>query len=167
MKQALSEIGIELELRYEDVPTWLKRVYSDYDFAMNVNYFYQLPDPVLGVHRHYGTDQIRQGTHFVNSSRYSNPKLDSLLAAGATEANAEKRTDIYKDVQTILASDMPVVNLFEMQFLTVYNQKLKDHQTSALGLRSLRPRLVGRVVLAFEGAGGLSQPPALFWSNFV
>jgi len=133
MKQALSEIGIELELRYEDVPTWLKRVYADYDFAMNVNYFYQLPDPVLGVHRHYGTDQIRQGTHFVNSSRYSNPKLDSLLAAGATEANAEKRTDIYKDVQTILANDMPVVNLFEMQFLTVYNQKLKDHQTSALG----------------------------------
>ena len=26
---------------------------------------YQLPDPVIGVHRHYGTDQIRQGTPFV------------------------------------------------------------------------------------------------------
>ena len=25
MKQALGDIGIELELRYEDVPTWLKR----------------------------------------------------------------------------------------------------------------------------------------------
>ena len=28
---------------------------------------------------------------------------------------------------------MPVVNLHEMQFLTVYNAKLKDHDTSALG----------------------------------
>ena len=39
------------------MPTWLKRVYHNYDFEMNVNYFYQLPDPVLEVHRHYGTDQ--------------------------------------------------------------------------------------------------------------
>ncbi len=133
MKQALGEIGIELELRYEDVPTWLKRIYADYDFAMNVNYFYQLPDPVLGVHRHYGTDQIRQGTHFVNSSRYSNPELDALLAAGTVEADADKRAGIYQDIQEILAEDLPVVNLFEMQFLTVFNQKLKDHDTSALG----------------------------------
>lgn len=133
MKQALGEIGIELELRYEDVPTWLKRIYADYDFEMNVNYFYQLPDPVLGVHRHYGTDQIRQGTHFVNSSRYSNPELDALLASGTVEADADKRAGMYQEIQSILAEDLPVVNLFEMEFLTVYNEKLKDHQTSALG----------------------------------
>lgn len=133
MKQALAEIGIALELRYEDVPTWLKRIYQDYDFAMNVNYFYQLPDPVLGVHRHYGTDQIRQGTHFVNSSRYSNPELDALLAAGAQEADATKRSEIYGQIQGILAEDMPIANLFEMEFLTVYNDKFKDHDTSALG----------------------------------
>ena len=133
MKQALAEIDIDLELRYEDVPTWLKRVYHDYDFAMNVNYFYQLPDPVLGVHRHYGTDQIRTGTHFVNSSRYSNPELDALLDSGAKEADADTRANMYGQIQEILANDLPVVNLFEMQFLTVYNDKLKDHQTSALG----------------------------------
>lgn len=133
MKQALAPIGVEVELRYEDVPTWLKRIYHNYDFAMNVNYFYQLSDPVLGVHRHYGTDQIRQGTHFVNSSRYSNPDLDALLSSGAQEADAEKRAAIYGDIQKILAEDMPVVNLFEMQFLTVYNDKLKGHDVSALG----------------------------------
>ncbi|MBO6886145.1 MAG: ABC transporter substrate-binding protein [Marivita sp.] len=133
MKQALSEIGIKVELRYEDVPTWLKRIYADYDFDMNVNYFYQLPDPVLGVHRHYGTDQIRQGTHFVNSSQYSNPDLDALLVAGAQEADATKRQEIYAEIQKILANDLPVANLFEMEFLTVYNEKLKDHATSALG----------------------------------
>ena len=46
LKQAMGDIGIQLELRYEEVPTWLKRVYHNYDFEMNVNYFYQLPDPV-------------------------------------------------------------------------------------------------------------------------
>ena len=133
MKQALGDIGIQLELRYEDVPTWLKRVYADYDFSMNVNYFYQLPDPVLGVHRHYGSDQIRQGTHFVNSSRYSNPALDTLLSEGAREADADKRSAMYKEIQEILAVDMPVVNLFEMKFLTVFNSKLKGHELSGFG----------------------------------
>ena len=69
IQQVLGEIGIQVELRYEDVPTWLKRIYHNYDFEMNLNYFYQLADPVLGVHRHYGTNMIRKGTHFVNSSR--------------------------------------------------------------------------------------------------
>lgn len=133
MKQALKDIGVELDLRYEDVPTWLKRVYSDYDFTINMNYFYQLPDPVIGVHRHYGTDQIRQGTPFVNSTRYSNDRVDELLASGATEADAEARSAIYAEMQDILADELPVINLFEMEFLTVYNEKLKDHTISAMG----------------------------------
>ena len=90
---------------------------------MNVNYFYQLPDPVLGVHRHYGTDQIRKGTHFVNS-RYSNPNLDALLDSGAGEPDAAKRTAAYNEIQQILANDMPVVNLFELEF-SLNNNKLK------------------------------------------
>ena len=133
VKQALAEIGIKLDLRYEDVPTWIKRVYGDYDFKMNMNYFYQLPDPVIGVHRHYGTDQIRPGTPFVNSSRYSDTDLDALLVAGATSADPAARIDIYKNIQDKLAADMPVLNLFEMQFITVYNEKLKDHAFSAMG----------------------------------
>ena len=133
LKQALAQIGVTLELRYEDVPTWLKRVYADYDFEINLNYFYQLPDPVIGVQRHYGTDQIRQGTPFVNSTRYSNEKIDELLAAGAVESDAAKRTEIYAEISTILGEDMPVVNLFEMEFLTVYSNKLKDHTISAMG----------------------------------
>ncbi len=132
-KQAVAEIGIELDLRYEDVPTWIKRVYGDYDFKINLNYFYQLPDPVIGVHRHYGTDQIRQGTPFVNSSRYSDGELDELLVAGATSADPDARVKIYQDIQNKLAEDMPVMNLFEMQFITVFNNKLKDHEFSAMG----------------------------------
>ena len=100
---------------------------------MNLNYFYQLSDPVLGVHRHYGTNMIRKGTHFVNSSRYSNPELDALLSAGMTTPDATKRAKIYLDIQKILANDMPVVNLFELEFLVVYNTKLKGAYGSAMG----------------------------------
>ena len=37
------------------------------------------------------------------------------------------------DIQKILANDMPVVNLFELEFLVVYNTKLKGAYGSAMG----------------------------------
>ena len=40
---------------------------------------------------------------------------------------------MYKEIQQILARDMPVVNLHEMNFLTVYNAKLMDHDVSGFG----------------------------------
>ncbi len=133
IKQALAEVGIALELRYEDVPTWLNRVYGEYDYQINLNYFYQLPDPVIGVHRHYGTDQIRKGTPFVNGTRYSDAGLDALLASGASEPDATKRSAIYKNIQNKLADDMPVMNLFEMEFVIVYSEKLKEFTFSGMG----------------------------------
>ena len=39
----------------------------------------------------------------------------------------------YKEIQQILAEDMPVVNLFELEFLVVYNTKLKGVYGSAMG----------------------------------
>lgn len=133
LKQALGDVGIEVELRYEDVPTWLNRIYTDYDFKLDSNFFYQLPDPAIGVHRQYLTDQIRQGTVFVNSSRYSNPEVDRLLLEASTEADTDTRAQLYADAQKILANDLPVVNLFEMEFTTVYLDKVKNATASPLG----------------------------------
>ena len=61
----------------------------------------------------------------MNSSRYSNPTLDALLDSGAGEPDAGKRTAKYKGKTADSAEDMPVVNLFELEFLVVYNTKLK------------------------------------------
>ena len=136
IKQALGDIGISVTLRYEDVPTWLKRVFTDYDFQMNSNFFYQLADPVLGMHRQYLTDQIKQGTVFVNSSRYSNPEVDDLAHLGAEEIDPKKRSEIYTKIQQILAEDLPVIPLVEMEFTTVYLDKVKNTIVSPLGAYS-------------------------------
>jgi peptide/nickel transport system substrate-binding protein len=50
-----------------------------------------------------------------------------------TTPDATKRAKIYLDIQKILANDMPVVNLFELEFLVVYNKKLKGAYGSAMG----------------------------------
>jgi len=45
VQQVLAEIGIKATLRYEDVPTWLRRLYTDYDFQLTSNWIQGLADP--------------------------------------------------------------------------------------------------------------------------
>jgi len=134
LKQALGQIGVDVTLRQEDVPTFLKRVFTNYDFDLTSDFYYNLADPVLGVHRQYLTDQIRQGTVFVNSTRYSNPKVDSLLAAGTVEGNPAKRAALYKEFQKIVVEDSPIVWLFDMQFVNMSNNRFQDIITTPLGV---------------------------------
>jgi len=134
VKQALGEIGIEVELRYEDVATWLKRVYTDYDYEMSSNWLYGLPDPVLGVHRQYHSDQIRPGTVFVNGTKWSTPETDEMMNKAAVENDPDARAEIYAEFQKTIVDASPIVFMHELQFTTVYNTKLHNVVTGPLGV---------------------------------
>ncbi len=134
VKQVLAEIGIEAELRYEDVATWLKRVYTDYDYALSSNWLYGLPDPVLGVHRQYHSNQIRPGTVFVNGTKWSSPETDALMDAAKVETDPAKRSDLYTEFQQIIVEESPIVFMHELEFTTVYNTKLQNVVPGPLGV---------------------------------
>ena len=136
IKQALGDVGIDVSLRYEDVPTWLKRVFTDYDYDLTSTFYYNLSDPVMGVHRQYHSSMIRKGTVFVNGSQYSNPEVDGLLNAATVELDAKKRAEQYSRFQKIVADDVPLIFLTEMQFTTVFNKKVKGAFGDAFGVYS-------------------------------
>ena len=133
LKQALGQVGIDVTLRSEDTATWLRRVYTDYEFDINEPFLSQGVDPSYGLNKQYLTSQIRKGVTFVNSSQYSNPALDTLLIEGMREQDGEKRAEIYKKAQQILAEDSPLVWLIDVQYVSVYNKRLHDHTTGPLG----------------------------------
>ncbi len=134
IKQALKEVGIDVTLRNEDVPTFLKRIFTDYEFELNSDFYYNLADPVIGVHRQYATDQIRKGTVFTNSAQYSNPKVDELFKQATIENDPVKRGAQYKEAQKLMVEDAVHVWVHEMQFANVYNKKFKNLVTSPLGV---------------------------------
>ncbi len=136
LKQALAQVGIDVTLRSEDTATWLRRVYTDYDFDINEPFLSQGVDPSYGLNKQYLTSQIRKGVTFVNSSQYSNPDLDELLIAGMREQDHAKRVAIYKKAQQILAEDSPLVWLIDVDYVSIYNKKLHDHTVSPLGTQS-------------------------------
>jgi peptide/nickel transport system substrate-binding protein len=136
LKQALAQVGIDVTLRSEDTATWLRRVYTEYDFDINEPFLSQGVDPSYGLNKQYLTSQIRKGVTFVNSSQYSNPTIDKLLIEGMREPDTAKRAAIYKQVQQILAEDSPLVWLIDVDYVSITNRKLHDHTVSPLGTQS-------------------------------
>ena len=85
------------------------------------------------MNKQFLTSQIRKGVTFVNDTFYSNPEIDRMLGEGARELDPEKRGAIYKKVQQILAEDSPMIWLIDVQYVSVFNRRLKDHTTGPLG----------------------------------
>jgi len=133
VKSVLSQLGIEVSLRTEDVPTWLRRVYTNYDFDMTSNWIYTQADPVIGVQRQYWSKDIRPGTVFVNASRWSTPETDHLIEAAAIETDPKKRADLYHQFQKLVVEASPIIWVLESESVTVYRDKVKDATISPLG----------------------------------
>jgi peptide/nickel transport system substrate-binding protein len=133
LKQALAIVGIDLTLRSEDTATWLRRVYTEYDYDINEPFLSQGVDPVYGLNKQYLTSQIRKGVTFVNDSFYSNPEFDNILNEAMREPEHDKRAVLYKKAQQILAEDCPLIWLIDVQYVSVFNRKLRDHTTGPLG----------------------------------
>ena len=136
VQQQLAKLGIKATLRYEDVPTWLRRVYTNYDFELTNNWIQTLADPVIGVHRLYSSKSIKQGTVFVNDSRWSSPETDKLMDEATVATDPKKRATLYHEFQKKVVEASPLVWVLELDFTTVYNKKVQDWLVSPLGLYS-------------------------------
>ncbi len=134
VKQRLDQLGIKVTLRYEDVATWLRRVYTDLDFQMTSNWLHGFADPVIGVHRNYHSSFIKKGTVFVNGTGWSSPRTDQLMDKAAVEPDATKRAALYKELQKLLVEEAPIAWILENKFPTVYNNKFADVIAGPLGI---------------------------------
>lgn len=123
--QQLAEVGIKTTIRYEDTPTWLKRVFTDYDFQLTSTGYFNFSDPVIGVHRGYHSNQIKPGTVFVNAPRWSSPETDALMDAAAVELDFDQRKKLYEEFQARVVEAAPMVFVQEPAQISVFNNKVK------------------------------------------
>lgn len=134
VKQNLRSVGIEVEIRAQDTPTWLRRIYTNYDFDLTSNTLSALPDPTLGVQRIYWSKNIVKGVPFSNASGYSNPEMDKVLEAAQTETDPAKRRALFFEMQKIAQRDLPVLDLFVLERATIFDKRLKNHTVQADGI---------------------------------
>ena len=134
IRQQLGRIGIEVELRSQDLPTYIRRIYTDYDFDFNSCYYGAFADPTQGVQRLYWSKSIQRGVVFTNPTDYRSAEMDRVIEAAQSENDTAKRRALYHEMQRIAMTDLSVIPLMEMRFITVASSKLKNHTTTADGV---------------------------------
>jgi peptide/nickel transport system substrate-binding protein len=134
LRSALAKIGIAVTIRSQDLPAYLKRVYTNRDFDIAVNGMSNLFDPTVGVQRLYWSQSIRKGVPFTNASGYSNPQVDQLLQQAAIEPDEATRVQLFKKFQQIVMRELPDVNVVQPQRVTIFNKRVHAHTTSPDGL---------------------------------
>ena len=132
VKQVFKQVGVDLEIRAIDLAGFIRDVYS-YNFDLSHNWLYMMADPTIGVQRLYWGKNIRKGVPFANASRYSNPRVDELFENCQVENDLTKRSAMFAEIQRIIQDEVPLFNIFEMEFITLYNKKLKNHTIGAEG----------------------------------
>ncbi|WP_083499717.1 ABC transporter substrate-binding protein [Tropicibacter naphthalenivorans] len=126
LKSQLKKIGIEVTVRAApDFPTWAGRV-GGHDFELTMDVVFNWGDPVIGVHRTYLSDNIRQGVIWSNTQSYSNARVDELLNAAAVEMDEAKRAELYAEFQQIVATDVPVYWINALPYHTAYDKRLQN-----------------------------------------
>lgn len=135
-RQQFAELGIVAEVRSLDFAGWMRRIWTDRDWDVNFSAITNASDPSIGVQRAYWSENIRPGTPFTNSTHYSTPELDALFVAASREVDAETRRKQFAEIQTILATELPVIALVAIDQFTIVNARVHDHDVLADGVYS-------------------------------
>lgn len=139
VRQALKRIGIEVVITNRDLATYVKAVYTDYNFDLNLLQQAAFTDPQIGIHRTFWSKAAAKGTPYVNASGYSNPEMDATIEASRAETDPAKRRRQFHALQKIAARDLPVIPLVEIDQFTIYSSKVRGVNLSFDGqLTSLK-----------------------------
>ena len=133
VRQNLQEVGIEVEMVATDVAGWNQKL-NEWDYDLAFTYLYQYGDPALGVARTYISTNIAKGSPWNNVQGYANEEVDRLFTEAAVAFPDEARQSLYTEMQQIVAEEVPVAWLLEIEFPTIYRCDVKGLVDTAIGV---------------------------------
>lgn len=136
LRATLGRVGIAVDVRAQDTGSFVRRVYTDRDFAFTTNGASNLFDPTVGVQRLYWSKNFIRGVPFSNATHYANPEVDRLLEQAAVENDAARRVELFREFQRIVAVEVPDINICTPTFLTIFNKRAQGHLDTANGVES-------------------------------
>ncbi len=136
LRDALSRIGVAVELRSQDYAAYVRRIYTTRDFD-TANYLIAVgPDPAIGAQRMYWSKAFQPGFAFSNAARYLSPQTDALLEDAQSEIDPARRTALYHAFQRQVMTDLPQIPLVDVAQVTITNTRLRDHTVTSDGIKA-------------------------------
>ena len=124
IKSQLGEIGIDVKINMLEYAAWDEKVAQRREYDMTLYGGYQGPD-VAAISEFVGTSGM------FNFGGYSNAAVDELLIQGASESTPETRAPYYKELQAILAKDVPIILISEWLGYSPAYKYVENHPYSA------------------------------------
>jgi peptide/nickel transport system substrate-binding protein len=126
----LREVGIEVSLRSAEFGTFYSDITRGAFQMYLLRWIGSNQDPDI-FHYAYATEM--KPPKGANRGRYSNARVDALLAQAAAEADQGERREMYVEVQRILADELPSIPLWYPDNVVVHSEQLTGVTTNAGG----------------------------------
>ncbi len=123
LQQQLRGVGIALDIRMFEFATFFSDVTSGAYQMCSLRWIGSNEDPDIFE---YAFHSDKFPPHGANRSFYVNPRLDALINQGRSETGLSRRKAIYDEVQNILATDLPYINLWFLDNALVHTRRVRN-----------------------------------------
>jgi peptide/nickel transport system substrate-binding protein len=123
MQQQLREVGIALDIRSFEFATFFADVTHGVFQLYGLRWIGANEDPDIFEYAFHSAKFPPNGA---NRSYYSNPQLDALIDRARREVDPSMRKPIYAEVQRILASDLPYIDLWYLDNVLVHTKRVRN-----------------------------------------
>ena len=131
-KQALGEVGLEVELQSTDWATFSRRN-GNWDFDLCWISYGMFGDPAIGMSRLFMASNIRKGVPSTNIQGYVNPEVDMLFAQASAAIDHDVAQRHYSRLQTILTRDVAMLWMFETKPPVFHSRRFRNVITGPNG----------------------------------
>jgi peptide/nickel transport system substrate-binding protein len=122
LQQQLKEIGVAMEIRSNEFATFFADIIAGNFQMFSLRWIGANNDPDIFNLIFHSRSVPPNGS---NRGHYSNPRVDELVEFARHENDVEKRKDAYREVQRIVAEELPYLNLFFLDNVCIYNKRIE------------------------------------------
>ncbi len=130
LQQQLRDVGIALDIRTFEFATFFADVTSGAYQMYSLRWIGGNEDPDIFE---YAFHSDKFPPHGANRSFYVNPRLDALIKEGRSETDPGRRKAEYADIQMILATDLPYINLWFLDNVLVHTRRVRNMSLNPSG----------------------------------
>lgn len=130
MQQQLRDVGIELDIRSFEFATFFSDVQHGAFQMYGLRWIGGNEDPDIFEYAFHSSKFPPNGA---NRDYYSNPRVDALIDQARREVDQAKRKALYAEVQTILAQDLPYINLWYLDNVLVHTRRVQNLKLNPSG----------------------------------
>jgi peptide/nickel transport system substrate-binding protein len=123
LQQQLRAVGIVLDIRTFEFATFFADVTRGAFEMYSLRWIGGNEDPDIFEYAFHSSKFTPNGA---NRSFYSNARLDRLLDQARTQPDQQKRKELYAEIQSILARDLPYIDLWYNNNVLVHSRRVVD-----------------------------------------